>query len=197
MKLSLHPDIATYRRLYEIERSVRDARDRFFRKNPAHGGKCFSAPCVPDNLHPVIQRINLPRRYSFADLGSNFGAAGFTAALSFERVVGFGKEPDFVACANELKGPLGIGNVDFVVQDFRRADLSEFNVLHVCQPFTEEFVPEMKRVLEGVNCGTVVISDIFEEMRAPLFPGSSYKLLYPGAYQSLPTNIFVYRKISG
>lgn len=187
-------------KLLDIEQVVRNASDRYFRQKPgfgpAKGPARFHAPCVPDLLYNVIQEARLPAEHSFADLGSGFGMACFAAALHFKKAVGFEINPEIVAIAQELKARLKTGNVDFQHQDLRQADLSSFNVLHMFQPYVDNFAADMKTLLARVEPGTVVISCIFSSLRSKIFKPKAYRQLYPPVLPSRarPSMLHVHQK---
>ena len=198
MKIS--PRRAMLYRLLDIDQAVRNASNRHFRRKPGFGpaGETprFHAPCVPDLLYNVVQEAKLPAEHSFADLGSGFGMACFAAALHFEKVAGFEINEEIVAVARELKQRLKMGNVDFHHQDLRQADLSGFNVLHMFQPYIDNFAADMERLLARVEPGTVVISNIFGSMRRQIFSPEGYLQLYPPVLPSnaRPSMLYVHQK---
>jgi hypothetical protein len=168
--MRIYPSARKLARLQLIEKAVRSAGKH---KMSMH------APCVPDLLYGVIEQIQPDKQSGFADLGSAFGMACFTASLYFEKVVGFEIDQQVLMEAQKIAQQLGIQNVSFLNQDFRAADLSDFGVLHIYQPYVDNFVSDMRVLFAGLRPGTLIISGLYDRMQKQIFDQSRYRQVFP------------------
>jgi hypothetical protein len=122
-----------------------------------------------------LDKLSLPQRYQFVDLGSGLGAACYGAAEHFERVTGYENNQLIFEEAENIRSESGIDNVRFINTDFMRISLSPFRVVFFFRPFAENFFEEIRPKLLETEPGTYIIS---RQFRLPeIFDESNFSLL--------------------
>ncbi len=122
-----------------------------------------------------LDKLSLPRRYPFVDLGSGLGAACYGAAEHFERVTGYESNRAIFDEAENIHSEFGIDNVKFINTDFMQVPLSPFRVVFFFRPFADNFFEEIRPKLLETEPGTYLIS---RQFRLPeIFDGSNFSLL--------------------
>jgi len=122
-----------------------------------------------------LDKLSLPQRYQFVDLGSGLGAACYGAAEHFERVTGYENNQVIFEEAENIRSEFGIDNVKFINTDFMRISLSPFKVVFFFRPFADNFFEEIRPKLLETRPGTRLIS---RQFRLPeVFSGADFSLM--------------------
>ncbi|HVI59025.1 MAG TPA: hypothetical protein VM619_09180 [Luteimonas sp.] len=94
-------------------------------------------PTPARHVVDMIDRAGLGEDDVLFDLGSGLGHVPLLAAiLARARCIGVEIEPAYVECARRSAAALGLGDVAFLAQDARAADLSGGTVFYLYTPFT-------------------------------------------------------------
>tara|TARA_Y100000310_G_scaffold255151_1_gene262416 strand:+ start:1011 stop:1559 length:549 start_codon:yes stop_codon:yes gene_type:complete len=92
--------------------------------------KGFWGYSIDDEVFEVFKKINLGKFDSFIDLGSGDGKVAIIASIFVKKAYGVEFDKDLIGHSNKLKEELGIGNVEFINDDFYNLDFSKFDIIY-------------------------------------------------------------------
>jgi protein-L-isoaspartate O-methyltransferase len=148
----------------------------FFATEAPRGSTYFGSQYWP--VMRAIHELDMPRDWSFADLGSGLGNICFPAATHFNIVVGFELDTALFNTAVRCGQVLGFDNVHFRQEDFLAADLRHFNVIFFFKPFNNDFVELMSRKMRELSPGTRVIANTVHSECNRIFEPRSFEQIF-------------------